>query len=221
MGTVRPVTCFPHVFASRALSLATRRARELAAVRPPRRHRSGHRVGQDRRRDRRRLRSVAAWALRAGRRSVACPHGAVARSPVLGAPRHPYRPARRRRARHRRFVRRARRDPPFCGRAQADSARRERRPADRRRVSRARRPGAAPRHVAAVRRTARSHRHARTERRRGDRTAPPLLRRYLLPLRVRRPRSPTASARRLESRSSAFRSRSTNAPSTSRPNNSS
>ena len=64
---------------SRALPLAARRARQLAAVRSSRCDRGGHGLGQDRRGDRRRVRRVAQGPLRARRRALTRAHGAVAR----------------------------------------------------------------------------------------------------------------------------------------------
>ena len=96
-GARRPVRLSPHVSRPRALPLAARRPRQLAALRPPGRHRGGHRLGQDRRRDRGRRRRAAPRPLRARGRAVACAHGAVARAAHRGAPRRADRPPRRQR----------------------------------------------------------------------------------------------------------------------------
>ena len=65
--------------------MATRRARRLAALRAPWRHRSGHRLGQDRSRDRGRVRCIATRSLRPRARSFAGAHGAMAHGVARGA----------------------------------------------------------------------------------------------------------------------------------------
>ena len=141
-------------------------------------------------------------------------HGRLTRR----AARRPDRPAGRQRAGRPGVVRRARRDPPLGGR----------------RTSRCRPATAGGLLIAdechglgggilrramlpAVRGTARPHRDARTQRRRGDRAAAAVLRRHLLPLRLRaghrRRRVRAASGRVRRRRAVASRS----GPSTSRP----
>ena len=136
----RPVALESHVGGPRALPLAARRARELAALRPARGDRGGHRLGEDRRGDRRRLRRAAPGSVRARGRAVAGADGAVAR------PRWPRRcPSARigrlgdSGTRRPGLVRRARCHPSLGRRAQAGASGRGRRTAHRRRVPRPRR----------------------------------------------------------------------------------
>ena len=181
--------------------MAARRAHQLAALRPAGRDRSGHRLGQDRRGDRGRVRRAAPGPVRARGRSVPGAHGAVARTVDGGPARGADRAAGRQREGRTGIVRRARRDSPFRGGVQADAARHRWRVAHRRRMSRPRRPDSAPRAASGVRGTARAHRDAGTQRRRGHRAAAPVLRRHLLPVRLR------AGDRRRRVRASAGRVR--------------
>ena len=68
----------PQLTGSQAVPMAARRARFVGALRAPRGRRSGHRLGQDRSRDRGRVRCVATRSLRPRARSFACAHGAMA-----------------------------------------------------------------------------------------------------------------------------------------------
>ena len=84
VARARPVPLFPHVYGSplgrsRALPVAARRPRELVALRPPGGHRSRHRFGQDRCRDRGRRGRTASGPFRPHPRALARAHGAVAR----------------------------------------------------------------------------------------------------------------------------------------------